>query len=274
MVESSHIRCMPRLGAHLLLAMSAWAMACEHPDRYAASPVNDGRWASAPDRAAALAAVELSSHAAFDALEDELEQRGGLSSLLPVYEALAEQRPADVLLRVRSVLLLLRMGGQGRVQKAIPLVDGLRTDHPNHPDVVFALGAIKRLVIFDPISKALFAGPQQNEIAQRLLEDWRRLLELAPGYAGPHGEDATAIRAQIAALETLLQESPAPSLPSSEEPPVQAMAGVLAYLDARERFSAERACAAGQDAMKKGGSAVLATLGDLVKESCRRATSK
>ena len=117
-----------------------WGMSCDHADPHRLSSIQSLRGsAEGSFRAPALLAGHaLRKHADFDALENDLERRSGLKHLLPAYETLHQQRPDDVLLGARLILLTIRTVETGRIQRVIPIVDRLRQIAPQNTDVLYA----------------------------------------------------------------------------------------------------------------------------------------
>jgi hypothetical protein len=253
--------------------------ACDHPDPSFLSSERVARDPSGFGLAPALAGHTLDSHASFDAFEAELDSRGGESRAVAVYEALAARYPGDVLLKARWALALLEFGGQDRVSKVIPIVESLRALAPNSPDVIFVLGSVKRIIFFDEVSGSFYVPPDQLEIANALVADWKRMVNDHAAWTGPRGVSVAEIQRQLSALELAVEAArtkspPTEALPELSSDAAARAAALGAFYLAYQNEPAEAACKAGRKALRLGASDVDPDVSQRVDAVCLRAKAK
>ena len=161
-----------------------------------------------------MAPATLASHADYDRLEKDLLVRMTPEELVPIYKELARAAdPAsdkrDALLLQRLALLHLRSQAGGlRLNEAFAVADRLRQAVPEDPDTLFLLASITRMLVGQHPDGTYRVEKRRRDVAERLAQSWRSLLEKAPDYVGPGGEDAAEIRKSLEALEVALRDQP------------------------------------------------------------------
>jgi len=185
----------------------------------------------APAATVPLVAHSLITQADHDALEDRVRPNRNPGEVVAIYETLTAEvdaldDDADVLALQRlAILLTASRGGRGWVERATRIGDRLTRERPEHPHTLYLNGYLKRLILQSGAGeRALLVAEVNREAAVQVLEDWGRLLEVAPDYQGPRGHDAVAIRADLERLRRGLtafdaQQAAAPEGPPEPAPP-------------------------------------------------------
>lgn len=176
-----------------------------------------------------MAPVSLATQGDFDALEDSLLDRRPLEELAAIYAALAEgaepgaRREDALLLQRHAILLAGGRGGRDWVARATRIGDTLNGAAPNDPHTLYLNGWLKRLILqSDGGGRRMIVADFNVIAAEQVLEDWGRLLELAPDYDGPREHDGPAIAEDLAQLRAGLStyRARAPGDRGEATPPV------------------------------------------------------
>jgi hypothetical protein len=171
-----------------------------------------------------MARAKLATHQEYDRLEKDLLVRMTPEDLVPIYRELARDAdPAsskeDVLLLQRLALLHLRsQTGNLRLQDAFSVADRLRQAVPDDPDTLYLLANITQLLVGRHPDGTYRVESRRRDVAERLVQSWRSLLERDADYRGPHGDDAARIRKDLETLEVALKAKPAEAPISAPSP--------------------------------------------------------
>ncbi len=196
------------------------------------TPSVERRLDRAPDAPAPtlpLAPVALATQADFDAFERDALARSTPETVLGVYEALADgaqpgAREADAILLQRLALLSFSASAdQARLERTFALADRLHREAPASPHTLYLLAYVKRLLLVS--ARAGRAGEipaEHRDVADKLRDDWTRLLAAAPDYVGPYEQSAAGIRRDLAELTAALAR---PAADPGATPPPPSVAG-------------------------------------------------
>ena len=185
-----------------------------------------------PSPSTPLVRRNLKTQADFDALEDRLVRRMPLTELIAMYTQLSEganpaEEPSAVLLMQRLALMHLRLGArEGGFKGAFAVADRLRQDAAESPHTHYLMAAITSLLMPPSADGSYRIDSRRLDVASRLAQHWKRLLEVAPDYVGPSGRGAARIRQDLALLERGIAEAtpPAPVAASAAPEPSETAA--------------------------------------------------
>lgn len=197
------------LALGVVVAVALGAAGCDGPRRAALpSPVAALTTpADSPPPRVAMAPVPLMAQGDFDALEDSLLDRRPLEELAAVYAALSEgadpasRREDALLLQRHAILLAGGRGGRDWIAQATRLGDALNRAAPDDPHTLYLNGWLKRIILqSDAGGRGMIVADFNLIAAEQVLDDWGRLLAVAPDYDGPRDHDGPAIAEDLAQL--------------------------------------------------------------------------
>jgi hypothetical protein len=133
----------------------------------------------------------------------------------------------------------------------------------------------------DRSSGTWFIPRGQVEIATKLVEDYERMLAVAPDYRGPRGfgradveTGLTAVRRMIAQAEAMEAEEAPDALPAPPEGLEKRASALLAFYKSTENAKLRDSCILGRAAVEAGAAELDADLPGRVDDLCARAATE